>query len=98
MKIKLVVGLGNPGKQYENTRHNMGFKVLDEIAKRLVVFKWKEKDGALYIKNEYMSALVKYAFLTEEEIENAVDIYSEEGTDYTFLAEVSIQRMEEAFR
>lgn len=48
MKRKLVVGLGNPGKQYENTRHNMGFKVLDEIAKRLEVFKWKEKDGALY--------------------------------------------------
>lgn len=61
-------------------------------------FPYGEKDGALYIKNEYMSALVKYAFLTEEEIENAVDIYSEEGTDYTFLAEVSIQRMEEAFR
>ena len=32
MKIKLVVGLGNPGKQYENTRHNMGFKTLDIIA------------------------------------------------------------------
>lgn len=48
MKIKLVVGLGNPGKQYNNTRHNMGFMVIDEIAKRLDVFKWKERDGALY--------------------------------------------------
>ena len=48
MKIKLVVGLGNPGKQYNNTRHNMGFMVLDEIARRLEVFKWKERDGALY--------------------------------------------------
>lgn len=48
MKIKLIVGLGNPGKKYENTRHNMGFKVLDEIANRLEVFKWKERDGALY--------------------------------------------------
>ena len=33
MKIKLVVGLGNPGKEYKYTRHNMGFMVLDEIAK-----------------------------------------------------------------
>ncbi len=48
MKIKLVVGLGNPGTKYKNTRHNMGFKVLDEIAKRLEIYKWKERDGALY--------------------------------------------------
>ena len=48
MKIKLVVGLGNPGNKYQNTRHNVGFKVMDELAKRLEVFKWKERDGALY--------------------------------------------------
>lgn len=48
MKIKLVVGLGNPGKQYNNTRHNMGFKVIDEIARRLEIYKWKQRDDALY--------------------------------------------------
>lgn len=34
MSRHLIVGLGNPGKEYEKTRHNIGFMALDEIARR----------------------------------------------------------------
>lgn len=31
--MRIIVGLGNPGKKYENTRHNIGWRVIDELAK-----------------------------------------------------------------
>lgn len=40
--IKLIVGLGNPGRQYEKTRHNAGFLFLDELATEFSVSWFRE--------------------------------------------------------
>jgi PTH1 family peptidyl-tRNA hydrolase len=37
----LIAGLGNPGFKYEKTRHNFGFMVVDEVARRLKIPMWK---------------------------------------------------------
>lgn len=40
--MKLIIGLGNPGEQYESTRHNLGFVVVDELKRKLDKGTWEQ--------------------------------------------------------
>ena len=49
--MKLVVGLGNPGNEYEGTRHNVGFSFLDFYLKsKGYVVNWSNKNNGDYFK------------------------------------------------
>ena len=49
--MKLIIGLGNPGKEYENTRHNVGFMVVDNyIYKKCISDSWKSKFNGKYLE------------------------------------------------
>ncbi len=41
--MKLIIGLGNPGKEYEKTRHNIGFLIVDAILEKFKFEKFKEE-------------------------------------------------------
>ena len=65
--MKLVVGLGNPGPKYHGTRHNVGFAVVDELARRggiefetapadALIAKWRMRDTLLAKPMTFMNA------------------------------------------
>lgn len=80
--MKLIVGLGNPGSEYENTRHNMGFFYIDQYAKKNnVVFNKKKFNGVYvdFIKNNEKIILLKpqsYMNLSGEVIRKFIDYFN----------------------
>lgn len=85
--MKLIIGLGNPGKEYENTRHNSGFCVLDAIAKECNVTLSQKKFKALIANTRIGSESVllmkpqTYMNLSGEAVIQAMNFYHIETKD-----------------
>ena len=56
--MKLIVGLGNIGKEYENTRHNVGFMCVDKIAESFNGYFNKKKFNGSYCEIFYKTEKV----------------------------------------
>lgn len=82
----IIAGLGNPGREYENTRHNIGFHVIDGIAQKYQIAILEKKHKAVigkgYIEGQKV-ILVKpftYMNLSGESIREVVDYYKVDET------------------
>ncbi len=90
--MKLVIGLGNPGREYDKTRHNIGFMVIDEIIKNknLIV---REKFNGIYTElnsNEEKIVLLKpqkYMNLSGQVVKQFVDFYKIDIEDIIVISD-----------
>lgn len=91
--MKLIVGLGNPGKEYENTRHNVGFMFIDNFAEDLGVDISKKKFNGSYTKvkilNEDVILLkpLSYMNLSGEVVRKFVDYFNVNIEDILIISD-----------
>lgn len=79
--MKLIVGLGNPGRKYENTRHNVGFELLDQLARQhgspLAKSKFEGQLADVAIDGQKVLLLWPHTFmnLSGRSVRAAIDFY-----------------------
>ncbi len=80
----LIIGLGNPGREYDDTRHNVGFRVVDELARRhQLTFGKKERKavaatGVILGKKVILAKPQTYMNLSGEAVRALADFYKVE--------------------
>jgi peptidyl-tRNA hydrolase, PTH1 family len=90
-RMKLIVGLGNPGKQYDKTRHNIGFEVIDELSNQLSIPLNQSKFKGLFgigLHNGEKVVLLKpltYMNLSGESIRAIMDYYQIDIEDFVVI-------------
>jgi PTH1 family peptidyl-tRNA hydrolase len=91
--MKLVVGLGNPGKRYDGTRHNVGFVIVDLLAKAPAVSSFQDRfdaDLAEWHEDGEKVLLMKpqtFMNLSGRSVRQAVDFYQLEHQDLLVICD-----------
>jgi PTH1 family peptidyl-tRNA hydrolase len=91
--MKLVVGLGNPGDEYQKTRHNTGFVLLDMLAQDLDVVSFKSGYKGLYAKAQafndtvYLLKPQTYMNLSGESVKEFADFFKISSDDIIVLVD-----------
>ena len=77
----IIVGLGNPGSKYDGTRHNIGFDIIDRLAKkhRIKIKSVKHKSimgkGSIYGHKVFLAKPLTYMNLSGESVKRIIDYY-----------------------
>src|SRR5215472_7452010 len=79
----MLVGLGNPGSKYERTRHNIGFRVAQEAARKLGAAGWSERWNALCTTARDMVIVLPQDFMnvSGEAVGQAARFYKVDAKD-----------------
>lgn len=92
--MKLIVGLGNPGKEYTNTRHNVGFSFIDSyLESKGIDEKWTKKFDGLYLETKLNNEKVyflkpqTYMNLSGNSVKKLVDYFNIEIDDILIISD-----------
>ncbi len=91
--MKLIVGLGNPGKKYDNQRHNLGFMVIDRLAKSLSIDisdnKFKAEYGKASLEGEsvVLAKPMTYMNLSGHAVQGLASFYKIEFSEILIVCD-----------
>ena len=92
--MKLIVGLGNPGREYENTRHNIGFSMIDHYLKHCnITDKWTSKFEGLYLLTNLFGEKViflkpqTYMNLSGNSVRKVIDYFNIDVNDILVISD-----------
>ena len=91
--MKLIVGLGNPGKDYTNTRHNVGFNIIDKYLKKNNYKVDKEKFNGKFTKisingeDTILLEPLTYMNLSGDSVRKVMDYFNIEVDDILIISD-----------